>query len=87
MWWDIVFYFIKFSWAVKLIKIFIDIVSVECDKGTYFNENANDCRPCSLGEYQDEFGKTSCKKCDADKWTASTGSVSQMDCKREQNEL
>lgn len=66
----------------KLVKtIQKNSICVECDKGTYYNETVDDCITCPAGEYQDEFGQTSCKKCGDDKWTLSTGSASQTDCK------
>ncbi|CAD5118429.1 DgyrCDS7137 [Dimorphilus gyrociliatus] len=54
---------------------------VKCDKGTYFNETSNDCLPCPAGQYQDEFGRSECKKCGDDEWTPSEGSLTQSDCK------
>ena len=37
--------------------------SFSCEAGYYKNKNGTECTKCSPGEYQDQTGQSSCKKC------------------------
>ena len=51
---------------------------VYCSPGTY-NEDGK-CKFCEVGLYQDEQGKSECKKCPPGKSTAFMGSTDVDDC-------
>jgi hypothetical protein len=64
-------------WAGKFLDIAIlDSSKVDGDKHDY-----EACEACVSGLYQDERGKSSCKKCAAGTYASGTGTKSQSECK------
>ncbi|KAK2180165.1 hypothetical protein NP493_454g00003 [Ridgeia piscesae] len=50
-----------------------------CTAGEMFD--GTDCKPCPVGQYQDEKYQTECKSCGSKMTTASTGAKSKEECK------
>ena len=55
-----------------------EIHLVECSNGRYYKND--ECLKCDYGEYQDETGQTSCKKCPSGSTTPGRESRSVEEC-------
>ncbi|XP_077984887.1 uncharacterized protein LOC144439473 [Glandiceps talaboti] len=58
----------------------IDYVCVKCIKGTYYNNQTQECSLCPKGSYQDSTGQISCNSCPDGFTTSKEGSRSDLDC-------
>ena len=56
------------------------VIIVKCGEGTYFDAEEEDCLSCAAGTYQDEEGKTSCKKCPERTWTIGHKAGNRTEC-------
>ena len=52
----------------------------KCPKGKFNSRAGANCLPCSIGKYQDEEGKVSCKICENNKYEFTTGSATCITC-------
>ncbi|ELU05576.1 hypothetical protein CAPTEDRAFT_195741 [Capitella teleta] len=51
-----------------------------CEPGSYSVDGSKPCKPCALGHYQSDYGRTSCVPCGNEVTTQSTGSIGFQDC-------
>jgi len=52
----------------------------KCPRGKFNSRAGANCLPCSIGKYQDEEGKVSCKICENNKYEFTTGSATCITC-------
>ncbi|XP_035221213.1 uncharacterized protein LOC118194138 [Stegodyphus dumicola] len=56
-----------------------------CHPGTYSKANSLTCDMCSVGFYQERYGKHECEKCEEGKTTETMGAKSKEECVPEEN--
>ncbi|XP_077983913.1 uncharacterized protein LOC144438649 [Glandiceps talaboti] len=69
--------------GAELVTTYSDLhgpACVKCPRGMFLEKDSKKCTPCSIGYYQDEFGKTKCKRCPRRFSTTEEGRISQEDC-------
>ena len=52
----------------------------DCDPGTYNNNGGEMCKPCTLGEFSDEYGASLCEKCAAGSYAIGYGNSACTEC-------
>ena len=66
--------------SVMILLIFIIIILVGCESGSYFNYSTSTCDTCPIGTYNDGSIIDDCIQCPAKTTTARDGSKSEEQC-------
>ena len=70
---------LKFQAALQFL---INILSVQCNRGTYHDAHQNLCLSCPLGTYNSLIAQTSCEKCPDFFSTRRSGSRQETECRQ-----
>lgn len=77
-WNYLIFYYV--TWTEIITKHLSVCLSGQCPPGQYSHDGFVPCRPCPLGTYQPEVGRTSCFPCGGNLVTKRSSAVAFQDC-------